>query len=118
VTSVARYLSDSTPEPRAAISALPRALLRPDAAPSPDGRRVTEATDGERVDLLADVCPAEVARARNGYPRASDIRAPEASVAVVASARDPMAIPSCEFDCSARCASRALRPRPSPRMRE
>ena len=118
MTSVARCLRDPTPGPRAAISALPGALLRHDAAATPDGRRVTQAMDGERVDLLADVCPAEVARVRNGYLRATNIRAPEASVAVavVTSARDPRAIQSCELDYSVCCASRILHPLPPPRM--
>ncbi len=71
VTSVANYTSDPTQGPRASISAFPGTLVRHYAAPSTDGRRFTQTTDGEQVNLLGDVCPPEVAEVRNGYLRAS-----------------------------------------------
>lgn len=67
VVAVARYLSDPTQGPRASVSAFPATLVRHYAAPSTDGRRFTQTTNGEQVDLLGDVCPMAVARVDNGY---------------------------------------------------
>ncbi len=73
VTSVANYLRDPTQGPRASISAFPGTLVRHYAAPSTDGRRFTQTSDAEQIDLLSDVCSFEVARVRNGYLRESAI---------------------------------------------
>lgn len=67
VVPVARYLSDPTQGPRATVSAFPATLVRHYAAPSTDGRRFTQETRGEQIDLLADVFPRSVARVNNGY---------------------------------------------------
>ncbi|MFO0601837.1 MAG: hypothetical protein U0324_01625 [Polyangiales bacterium] len=67
VVPVARYLSDPTQGPRASVSAFPATLVRHYAAPSPDGRRFAQSTNGEQVDLLGEVCPMSVARVDNGY---------------------------------------------------
>lgn len=67
VVPVARYLSDPTQGPRASVSAFPATLVRHYAAPSTDGRRFTQRTDGEQIDLLSDVFPVSVARVDNGY---------------------------------------------------
>nr|MBK7068074.1 hypothetical protein [Deltaproteobacteria bacterium] len=69
VTSVAAYLGDPTQGPRASISAFPATLVRHYAAPSKDGRRFTQSTHGEQIDLLADVCSPQVARVESGYLR-------------------------------------------------
>jgi hypothetical protein len=69
VTPVAAYLGDPTQGPRASISAFPATLVRHYAAPSKDGRRFTQATHREQIDLLADVCPPHVARVESGYLR-------------------------------------------------
>jgi hypothetical protein len=69
VVPVANYLHDPTQGPRASISAFAGTLLRHYAAPSTDGRRFTQVSDGEQVDLLSDVCAPEVARVKNGYLR-------------------------------------------------
>jgi hypothetical protein len=76
VTRVAYYPSDPTQGPRASISALPGTLVRHYAAPRKDGTRFVQATDGEQVNLLADVCPAGIAVVRNGYLRATDVADP------------------------------------------
>lgn len=78
VVPVARYLSDPTQGPRASVSAFPATLVRHYAAPAPDGRRFTQCTDGEQVDLLGEVCPATVARVDNGYLHTAEIRDDEA----------------------------------------
>lgn len=67
VVPVSRYLSDPTQGPRASVSAFPATLVRHYAAPSTDGRRFTQTTGSEQVDLLGDVCPLSVARVDNGY---------------------------------------------------
>ena len=77
VVPVANYLHDPTQGPRASISAFPGTLVRHYAAPSTDGRRFTQTSDAEQVDLLADVCTPEVARVRNGYLREANIGAVE-----------------------------------------
>ena len=73
VTPVANYLHDPTQGPRASISAFPGTLVRHYAAPSTDGRRFTQTSDAEQIDLLSDVCSREVAQVRNGYLRESSI---------------------------------------------
>lgn len=69
VTPVAAYLGDPTQGPRASVSGFPATLVRHYAAPSKDGRRFTQATHREQIDLLADVCPPHVARVESGYLR-------------------------------------------------
>ena len=78
VTPVANYLHDPTQGPRASISAFPGTLVRHYAAPSTDGRRFTQTSDGAQIDLLSDVCTPDVARVRNGYLREAYITDPEA----------------------------------------
>ncbi len=73
IVPVARYVSDPTQGPRAAISAFPGALLRHYAAPLRDGRRIVQADAGEQVDLLADAVPEAIAKARSGYLSTSEI---------------------------------------------
>jgi hypothetical protein len=81
VTPVQRYLTDPTQGPRASISALPGTLLRHYAAPARDGRRFTQSTRGEQLNLLADAIgdPA-IARVCSGYLRDCDVNDPEALV--------------------------------------
>lgn len=74
LTSVASYLGDSTQGPRAAISALPGTLLRHYAAPDGRGGRFVQQDDGAQLELLGDVCDPGVARVRNGYLMAREIR--------------------------------------------
>lgn len=69
VTPVTAYLGDPTQGPRASISAFPATLIRHYAAPSRDGRRFTQSTHREQIDLLADVCGPDVARVESGYLR-------------------------------------------------
>jgi len=64
VTPVAEYFRDPTQGPRGAISAFAGALLRHYSAPGPDGRRFTQETGRQQVDLLAEVHPGV---SRNGY---------------------------------------------------
>jgi hypothetical protein len=78
VVPVSRYLSDPTQGPRASVSAFPATLVRHYAAPSTDGRRFTQTTGGEQVDLLGDVCPSSVARVDNGYLHTESIYDDEA----------------------------------------
>ncbi len=80
ITPVANYFSDPTQGPRASVSAFAGTLVRHYAAPSTDGRRFTQRSDGEQIDLLADVCPREVASVRNGYLRSAYIDDPAALV--------------------------------------
>lgn len=78
VAAVADYFHDSTQGPRASISAFPGTLVRHYAAPTPDGGRFVQVTDGPQIDLLADVRDPGVARVSNGYLRSSDIADPPA----------------------------------------
>jgi len=78
VVPVARYLSDPTQGPRAAVSAFPGAFVRHYAAPGPDGSRFEQRTDGPQIELLGDVLPASVARVDNGYLRTQGIADDEA----------------------------------------
>jgi hypothetical protein len=78
VTDVAHYASDPTQGPRASVSAFPATLVRHYAAPRADGTRLVQASDGEQVNLLADVCRPGVAAVRNGYLRAADVADPPA----------------------------------------
>ncbi len=80
VTPVAAYLGDSTQGPRASISAFPATLVRHYAAPSRDGRRFTQDTRGEQINLLADVCGPDVAWVESGYLRGRTIADAEAFV--------------------------------------
>ncbi len=73
VTAVAEYFSDPTQGPRASVSAFPATFVRHYAAPSTDGRRFTQSTDGEQIELLGDVCGADVARVESGYLRSGAI---------------------------------------------
>ncbi len=78
VTPINRYFSDPTQGPRASISAFPGTFVRHYAAPASDGRRFTQTTDGDQIDLLADVCHESIARVDNGYLRTECIYDPEA----------------------------------------
>jgi hypothetical protein len=78
VTSVANYPYDPTQGPRASISAFPGTFVRHYAAPRPDGGRFVQTSDGEQINLLADVCPPGVASVRNGYLRSRDVADPPA----------------------------------------
>lgn len=73
VVPVRNYLTDPTQGPRASISAFPATLLRHYAAPAESGRRFAQKSDGEQLDLLADVCDPGVAAVKNGYLRSVDI---------------------------------------------
>lgn len=84
VVPVAKYLSDPTQGPRAAVSAFPGALVRHYAAPSPAGGRFVQRTDGPQVELLADALPADVARVDNGYLRTQGIADDSAFAACLA----------------------------------
>ena len=83
VASVADYFSDPTQGPRASVSAFPATLVRHYAAPSTDGRRFTQSTDGEQIQLLGDVCDADVARVESGYLRGGAIADPGAFAAAL-----------------------------------
>lgn len=74
VTPVVRYLTDPTQGPRASISAFPGTLLRHYAAPSGDGERFVQSTDGRQIELLGGVCDPSIARAQNGYLMDDSIR--------------------------------------------
>lgn len=80
VTSVARYLTDPTQGPRAAISAFPGTLLRHYAAPDGTGARFEQKEDGQQLELLGAVLDPAIARVRNGYLMAHEIRDPRALV--------------------------------------
>lgn len=73
VAPVHHYLTDPTQGPRASISAFPATLLRHYAAPAWDGSRFVQRSDGEQLNLLADVCDPGIATVRNGYLRSQDI---------------------------------------------
>lgn len=77
VVPVSAYLHDPTQGPRASVSAFPATLVRHYAAPSTDGRRFTQTTGGEQIDLLADVCEPGVARVDSGYLVGHRIADPE-----------------------------------------
>lgn len=83
VVRVASYLQDSTQGPRASISALPGTLLRHYRAPDGRGGRFVQTHDGPQVELLAEVCGQGLARVRNGYLTADQIRDPAAFVAAL-----------------------------------
>ncbi len=68
MTPVARYFSDPTQGPRAAISAFPATLLRHYAAPGADGARFVQATDGPQIDLLGDALGPGVSGLAHGQP--------------------------------------------------
>jgi hypothetical protein len=84
VTDVAHYPSDPTQGPRASISAFPGTLVRHYAAPRNDGSRFVQATGGEQLNLLAEVCRPDVATVRNGYLRATDVADPPALAGLLA----------------------------------
>jgi hypothetical protein len=66
VTPVARYFADSTQGPRASISAFPATFVRHYAATDDHGRFVQQ-TNGQQIDLLADVFAPHQSPVRNGY---------------------------------------------------
>lgn len=86
VTAVMNYFADLTQGPRASISAYPATLLRHYYAPSDDGTRFEQQTNGRQIDLLKDVCPGMV---RNGYFTGKGIADPEPAVSALES----------KFDC-------------------
>jgi hypothetical protein len=92
VVPIAAYLHDSTQGPRASISAFPGTFVRHYAAPGPDGQRFTQEHDGRQLDLLANVCDPGVARVRNGYLRARDIRDPARLARAVGERFDAIAV--------------------------
>ena len=92
VVPVAKYLSDPTQGPRAAVSAFPGALVRHYAAPSPDGGRFVQRTDGPQVELLADALPHDVARVDNGYLRTQGIADDSAFAACLAERFDQLRV--------------------------
>ena len=81
VARVEDYFNDPTQGPRASISAFPGTLLRHYAAPGPDGQRFVQATDGDQLNLLAEVCDPGVARVHCGYLLAANIADPVAFAA-------------------------------------
>jgi hypothetical protein len=78
VINVASYPSDPTQGPRASISAFPATLVRHYAAPREDGTRFVQTSEGEQINLLADVCRPGVATVRNGYLRSTGVADPAA----------------------------------------
>lgn len=78
VVPIAGYTSDPTQGPRASVSAFPGTFVRHYRAPAPDGRRFTQTTGGEQINLLEDVCDDNLARVQSGYLRAADVRDPGA----------------------------------------
>ena len=80
VTPVANYFSDPTQGPRASVSAFPGTLLRHYAAPSGDGKRFVQTTDGRQLNLLEAVCSPRVAEVRSGYLTSSEIADPSAFI--------------------------------------
>jgi hypothetical protein len=83
VTDVSYYPSDPTQGPRATVSAFPGTLVRHDAAPRADGSRFVQTSDGEQINLLADVCRPGLETVRNGYLRCTDVADPPAFARVL-----------------------------------
>lgn len=83
VTDVSYYPSDSTQGPRASVSAFPGTLVRHYAAPQLDGSRFVQVTNGEQINLLADVCRPGVAQVRSGYLLTADVADPPALARVL-----------------------------------
>jgi hypothetical protein len=77
VVAVRGYFDDPTQGPRASISAFPGTLLRHYQAPDGLSGAFTQQSEGPQVDLLADVLPENLARVKNGYLRACDVRHPQ-----------------------------------------
>ncbi|HVV88093.1 MAG TPA: hypothetical protein VHE35_33865 [Kofleriaceae bacterium] len=92
VVPVAHYLHDPTQGPRAAISAFPGTMVRHYAAPAADGTRFVQRTDARQLDLLAGVCDATVAKVKNGYLRAPDVRDPAAFARALEDRFDAIAV--------------------------
>lgn len=78
VSAVMSYFDDPTQGPRAAVSAFPATLQRHYRAPNGDGTFFTQQTNGNQIDLLADVWKGAV---RNGYLTGQGIDDPEPMVA-------------------------------------
>jgi hypothetical protein len=78
IVPVFDYFDDPTQGPRASISAFPGTLLRHYAAPADDGTRFVQRNPGPQINLLASVCPPDVAAVRCGYLTPDSIRNPGA----------------------------------------